>query len=415
MQRLLQRIDHQVPALLGIGLLLIGLLFSRAMMSIGMIVLAVNSVVNRGVAANFRTFLRRPDLLGLTGIFLLYLLSGLNSENLDYWLDRLCMKLPFLFLPFAFLSMPRFPVRTYYTLLALFFWLVVPMALYSLGQFLGNLEDITYLYREGKVMPTPVPHTRWSLMVAFAVAVGWYLFQKGFYWRFRAERYAMLAAGLLLVIYLHLLAVRSGLVALYTVLGYFLIVEVVRHRRWALALGVAAVLSLSLVLSYRYIPTLKNKIDYTIYGVRLFRQNGNMADLSDSFRLGSIEAGLTIGNRHPLAGVGIGDLRDACERFYQERYPALAGYELLPHNQYVLVYAATGGFGLLFFIAATFYPLFCRRAWRDVLFVALHLIVFLSFMVEPTAETQLGTAFYLLFLLMGMSYIARNQKEGQAA
>ena len=62
MHRLFQRIDHQLPALLGIVLLLIGLLFSRALMSIGMIVLAVNAVVNRDVARNFHAFLRRPAL-----------------------------------------------------------------------------------------------------------------------------------------------------------------------------------------------------------------------------------------------------------------------------------------------------------------------------------------------------------------
>ncbi len=408
MQRLLQRIDHQVPALLGIGLLLIGLLFSRAMMSIGMIVLAVNAVVNRDVAKHLRVFLRRPELLGLTGIFLLYLLSGLNSDNLAYWLDRLRMKLPFLFLPFAFLSIPRFPARLYYRLLALFFWLVVVMAAYSLVRFALDLEDLTYLYRLGKVMPTPVMHIRFSLMVAFSSVIGWYLYQRGFAFRYPAERYGMLGAALFLVFYLHLLAVRSGLLALYGMTLYLFIEEVIRRRRYRMAVVVVLVFGISLAVSYLFIPTLKNKVDYTLYNIRLFQANRNLEELSDSYRLGSIEAGIRLGNQHFFTGVGIGDIKDENDRYFEVHYPALAGKDLLPHNQYVLVYAATGIFGLLYFIWATVYPLFAGRAYRDSLFVAFHILIFLSFMVEHTIETQLGTAFYLLFLLMGMSYIEHN-------
>ncbi len=411
MQRLLQRIDHQVPALLGIGLLLIGLLFSRAMMSIGMIVLAVNAVVNRDVAKNFRAFLRRPALLGLTGIFLLYLLSGLNSDNLGYWLERLRMKLPFLFLPFAFLSIPRFPPRLYLGLLAFFFWLIFVMASYSLMRFVVDLEDLTYLYRLGKVMPTPVMHIRFSLMVAFSAAIGWYLYNRGFAFRYPAERFWMLGAALFLVFYLHLLAVRSGLLALYGMALYFFIEEVIRRRRYRVAVIAVLVFGASLLVSYHFIPTLKNKVDYTLYNIRLFRANSNLEELSDSYRLGSIEAGIQLGNRHFFTGVGIGDLKDESDRYFEAHYPALAGKDLLPHNQYVLVYAAMGIVGLLYFVWATASPLFVSSAHRDPLFVAFHILIFLSFMVEHTIEAQLGTAFYLLFLLMGMSYIERNAAQ----
>ncbi len=402
MKGLREKYDGQWLALLGLVLLMGGLLFSRAMMSIGIMVLTGQALLHPNLRQHLRRFFREPALWGLTGLFLVYLLSGLNSSDQVYWLDRIRMKLPFLVLPFAFLSIPRFPRRLYYQLLLGFFWLVTLLALHSLFLFLLDMERITFLYREGRVMPTPVFHIRFSLMAVISVAIGWYLHQKKVVLWHPVERPLLLGAVIFLILYIHLLAVRSGLLALYGVLAYFFIREVVFQRKFLLGFLVAAFLALSLWTAFRFIPTLRNKLGYTLYSIELFQRGENIENLSDAQRLGSIFAGWALVREHPLAGVGVGDIRDETERYLSENYPSLQGFGLLPQNQYLFIWAAAGLFGLLWFGFATTAPLLAHRAYVDPLFLSFHIIYFLSFLTDHALETQLGTALYLFFLLMGM-------------
>ena len=124
--------------------------------------------------------------------------------------------------------------------------------------------------------------------------------------------------------------------------------------------------------------------------------------MSDSYRVANMEAGFALGNAHPWTGVGIGDIRDETETYLREHYPELAGPGYMPQSQYLLTYAATGIFGLLFFIFVTVYPLWYRQGWRQPLFVAFHLLAFSVFVFEQLLETQVGTAIYVVFLVLSI-------------
>ncbi len=411
MTKLLQHINHQWLGILGILVIMVGMFFSPAMMSIGMIVLLVNALFNHEIGKNWQQFIRHRALLALTAVFFIYLFTALYADNLHYLAGRLNAKLPFLILPFSMLAIPRFSRDVYFRLLLFMLLLTTAVCLHSLFLFLQDFENITYNYREGKVMPTPVQHIRFSLIVAFCVAVGWYLYQEGFFVRWKWERGLILGVTVFLILYLHVLAVRSGLLVLYGLLAYFAVRYIVVHRRYAMGLIVAVALGGLFWLSYELFPTLKNKINYTIWNLQQFEEGKNLEHMSDSYRLGSITAGLAVGRAHPLLGVSMGDIQDETEKVLAERYPALTGLELIPQNQYVFVFAGAGLLGLVLFIIATTYPLFYRQARRDLLLVALHIIVFLSFLVEPTIELQLGTAFYILFVLMGIRFIDDTHRQ----
>jgi len=404
MKQLLGRINHQLLGFVGIGALLLGFLFSRALLSIGMILLVFNVLVNLRVGEHFRRFLRTGPLLGLTLIALVYWLSGLYSSDTDWLMGRLRINLPFLLLPFAMVAIPRFDRSVYFPLLSIFFLLVSATAFYTLVGYLGNYQETTEAYQAGKVMETPINHIRYSLLLVYCSVIGWYLFQKGYYWRFAWERYVLLGLSIFLVVFVHLLAVRSGLLALYGVVIFLLGRYIVQSRRYWLGLTWVLLLSVGGYFAIRFVPSLNNKLNYTIYSIDLFLEKRNLRGLSDSNRLASIEAGLAVGRENFWIGVGIGDIQQATERYLEEHYPSLTGLRLMPHNQYVQVFAATGIIGLLVFSGATIYPLFYRRAWRDILIVAFHIIAILSFIVEHTLETQIGLAFYLVFVLLNIRY-----------
>ncbi|MBX2928330.1 MAG: O-antigen ligase family protein [Saprospiraceae bacterium] len=398
-------VDHQFIGVLALLFIMIGMVVSEAMMSMGMIGLALNAVLNVNFKNNFRHFLQHRALIALTCIFLVYAVSGLWSENTGWYIDRLRMKLPFLLLPFTLPAIPRMDKVVYQRLLAVFFVWISLAALYSLSLYALDYDAITTGYREGRVLPTPVQHIRFSLMAALCVAIGGYLLRERFVWKYPGlERKLLIGLTFFLILYLHILAVRSGLLALYGILLYYAILLIVEHRKWWIALLLTASIVVAGVVAYRYVPSFQNRINYSLYSLRMFEQQEQIRDLSDARRIGSLQAAAALMREHPFTGVGIGDIRDATDAYLQQHYPEIAGFQLMPHNQFLLVGAATGLLGMLVFMAAMIWPLLYRRAWRDPLFAAFHLLILSSCMVEHTLETQLGTAFYMLFVLMGLRH-----------
>ncbi|MEL7426632.1 MAG: O-antigen ligase family protein [Bacteroidota bacterium] len=404
MIKLLQLLNHQFIGVLSLLLLVVGMVVSPAMMSIGVIGLAINWVINVDVRENVRRLLHSPVFWSLTALFFLWLLSGLWSENTEYWAHRMRNRLPFLLMPAGVLALPRFDRGVYYSILYLFFLLLTCICFFLFCWYLSDFEQITLSYRKGHVLPTPVMHIRFSLMVAYAVAIGISFIQERWYTYSAHERTFQYVATGFLVVFLHILAVRSGLVALYGVLGYFLIRDVIVGKKWGRAILITAFLSAGLWGAYQTIPSLKNKIDYTFYNLYHIRHKNDMADLSDTHRIGTVKAGLDMGKNSPLLGAGIGDLQDETERYLQEYYPGIAGSGFTPQSQFVWQYAATGLIGLVIFAAVVFLPLFYQGGWKEPLLGSFLAIAIPSFIIEQTLETQLGTAIYLTFLLMAARY-----------
>ncbi len=409
---LIRRINHQWLGIFSVVLLMTGLLFSRALMSIGMMGLLLNAVVHHELGKNIRLFWKNKALVAIASIFLLYLLSAPVSENTEWLMGRLRIKLPLLIMPFALVAIPRMDKKVFFPVLYGFFYLIFVLCCISLAQFLTDFEAIAEKYKAGQIMPTPVHHIRFSLMIAYCVGIGWHLYMEKYRLRFSWERKLLLVVTAFLVVFLHVLAVRSGILALYGVLVYFVVRYMVKRRKYRLGVVLFSVFIISSVLAFQNIPTLKSKINYTLYSVQLFLRNDNIRELSDSRRLGSIQAGLEMGKTHLWTGVGVGDIRDDTNEYLREHYPGLVDLGLMPHNQYIFVFAATGIFGLLWFVAATTWPLFYQGAQNNRLIVAFHIIIFSSFLVEHTIETQLGTAFYVLFLTLGIRHVedCRRQK-----
>lgn len=384
--------------------MLLGLLFAPFALSIGMLILLLNALVNRGLPQHFNTLMHHPAMWSVMAVFFLYLLSGWNSEDISYYLQRLRIKLPFLILPIAFIAIPRLDKPVYFRLLSFFFWLIVLTCLIILGIYFSNWAYYNHQYEFGKIMPTPVQHIRFSLLVCVAFAAGVHLREQGFYWKFPGEKQWTGLALLFLIVFLHILAVRSGLLALYALLFFYTIRYIARSRRWWAGIGMLMLGSAALFAAYRLVPTFQNRVHYTLYSIDLFRKGQDLRELSDSHRLGSIVAGWDIANAHPWTGVGIGDIKNETTQYLEAHYPEIAGYGLMPHNQFLFVYTATGLIGLGIFVFATCYPLFYRKSYRDCLFASLQIIYISSFLVEHTLETQIGTAAYLFFQLAGIRH-----------
>lgn len=420
MDRLLA-INRQQFAFFICCVLMVALIYSKFALSVCMIALLVISVFhldirprlrvrfNPDIWENVQRLLHNRAYLAITLFFFLVLFTGLYSSDLGYWSERLRIKLPFLLLPFAFASIPAFSKRQYY---GLFYFLLVFCSLSALSVSINyalNYEAINVNMGMGQPVPTPMNHIRYSLLMAFSTLTGVFLCWKKFYWIHPGERWLIGFLTLFLFGFIHVLSVRSGLLVLYLAIIFLALRYSFFQKRYLIGIMVLATMSALPILAYHFIPSFATKVAYVKYDLQQYWA-GNSSNYSDAERLISIQTGLEVGQKNLILGVGSGDLKQEVYQIYAERYPELS-HPKMPHNQFVSVFAGMGLLGLVIFLFALFFPLFYQKNYRDAIFSAFHLMVFISFMMENTIENSIGVAFYVFFLLLSLNYLSHEKNH----
>ena len=421
MQTLLQ--SYKAQALIFLFIWVVSMVLSAefvlSVSMIGLLVLAlfqleidgpqVRVFLRKGLKNNFKKYWNHKAWLAVSVPFLIVLISALWSSDLNYLMERLRIKLPFLILPFAFASMPALRKKEILTILYFLLVMMSIISLYVLTNFLVNFDEIMELLGKGGHLPTPSNHIRFSLTLAFTIIGGMALWVEKYHLRQPFEKYLIGGLTLFLFIFIHVLSVRSGILALYLGLlvlaGYYVFIK----KKYALGfIGIAAIILIPIV-AYKTVPSFKLKIDYAVWDYKQFQQ-GIGGQYPDSERLVSMMTGLDLGKEHLLVGVGAGDLKKEMRNIYADKLEGKYNFRM-PHNQLISIFAGTGIIGLIIFIAGFFYPLFYKNNFRQPLFLALHAVVFMSFFMENTIENNFGISMYLFFLLVGLNHLQHRENE----
>ncbi len=384
--------------------LFVGLICSKFLITLSMIVFVAVAFISPHLKEDFKAFLSNKAYWATMGIFLLFAISALLSDNWAEAMIRLRIVMPLLFLPLAFALLPPFSKRHYQELLSIFLYAMVVACMGVLIYFLMNYEEMQRQLIVSNAIPTPNgEHIRFSLMINVAVFAGMWLLQEAFFWKKAWEKWLMSGSILFLIIMLHLLSVRIGIVVLYGGLGVAVLYYILVKRRYLIGL-IFIIGGLSLpFLAYKTIPSIKTKVNLTLHNLYLWKE-GHIGEYSDTRRLLSFQIAWKIAQRSPWVGIGIGDLNDEQTKIYQAEYPEQK--VMYPHNFFLLLYASTGILGLLFFLFCFFFPLFYRKHYKNLFFLLLHLIIFLSFMTENTLLSAIGVGIYSFFLLFSVNYLS---------
>jgi len=103
-------------------------------------------------------------------------------------------------------------------------------------------------------------------------------------------------------------------------------------------------------------------------------------------------------NRHPLLGVGTGDVQDELNMAYRAiDSPLEVEWHKRPHNQFLTITVALGIVGLMVFIFSLLYPVLMLYRTIHVLYWPFILLALVSFLLEDTLETQAGLTFFVFF------------------
>lgn len=388
--------------------MLVGFFLSRAVLSAATVAFGVNALLG----VHPKQWLRNKWwLLGLAWVGI-YIVSGIWSDNIPQWGERVSVKLPLLLLPLAFGVLPPFTQKQ----LRLFTIGGIILFLGSFGYSIYFLIIDTAYYIEqysfSKVLPTLGGHDyiRYSLSISMFIIWCFYALQvlQG-----SAMKWLLRITIVLLSLYVHILAVKTGILVLYLFL--FLLAVYITFKRRPVAgivmLGLVAIIPFA---AYKYVPTFENKVDYFTYSWQVYRDGNYSSDYSDIGRLVSYDIALKQLPEHKWLGTGIGDMHDVMREGYKKCYPDVPEFQQLkPHNQFLIVALGCGIPALVVFLIWVFYPLRWVRKSRDGFYLfATWLVLWIPLMVEPTLELQFGVYVYLFFLLW-MAHNARHLREQQ--
>jgi O-antigen ligase len=386
-----------------VGMIFSPFLQSFTLLLLGGIALFYFFVETKDKKVFWNVYQRKLDYWFLGFIFLEVALGVFVAVDWDYMLERIRLRVPFIGLPFAFFLLPSLSLVWYKN-----WWLavIIVIDIVAVGvivYYFNHQQDIQLLLEQGKAIPTPANHIRYALLqvVAFCVSVYWGWLHRGHSNQPRITLFFK-ASSIFLFVFIHFLAVRSGLFSLYLIIVSMGVPYLFKKRAYVTLLLFLTGVILLPFLGMKLIPSLKKKIEYVYYDVDMFLKGKATDQLSDASRLISWKLGLELFVDNPTFGVGAGNIRIKMNELYKRDYPAFEK-KLTPHNQFIMVLASSGLIGLFLFCIGFFVPLFYGKNYKDPFVLAIYLSFFASFLVEATFENAMGVAIFLFFTIVHLN------------
>lgn len=381
-------------------------------MSIGMVGLALPFFLHN-LSENLR-FARTSWLFWSSiALILAYFVTLPYSDDLGYFSHRMQLKLSLLLFPLMWIGLRNFPISTFRII---FYFFLLCITLESLGALLNyalHFEKITRAYIAGQVIPLPLKmnHIRFSLMMAASVFIGGYLiWDNRTFFHKKAERIFLYTACLVNGIFLHVLSVRSGLLAFYLGIGLLIVFYMINKKKYLHGVLMLLGMMVLSVLLYFTVPTIYNKINYTVRDVSRYFKGETAVSYSDGNRLLSMKIALNIGKESPWLGIGLGDVENQMFAYYDLHHPEMPkDQRIIPHSQFLFSWLAAGALGVLALLILIVVPYFQKELRQAVLPIIVHTIYVSSFISEATLENQLGSLTYGFLFWISIAYACREK------
>ena len=332
-----------------------------------------------------------------------------SFDHVDLWFHDVVGKLSLVGISLIFAFLPKLTFKEVRWLHVVFYSSLIIACIMVFSIYIPQYEDITNRIGRGRPIPTPLDHVRFSMMNAYASlsAIFFFLSQvlvkKGLSPK-NVGNVIFLFIGALFFVFTHILAVRSGIILLYSGIIISIIYIVLFKRAWKAGVFSLIIITILPILAYQSIPSFRNKVIYTRYD---FEQtlSSNGVNYSDGDRIQSIKAGIDLWKNHKLIGYGAGDYKLAVEDYYANNLQE--GRALLPHNQWIRTALAYGLIGCFLLLLSFLIPIFYNNGYKNLLLLLILQIFLLSFMVESNLERYYALVFFLIFI--GLSTRASYQ------
>lgn len=388
--------------------MLLSLFISRAALSVSMGLFLAVSFLHTGIKKQLVSFFTSPLLWSMSLLFLLPLISGWWSEDADKWQEIVWIKLPLVLLPLAFAGPVNLPQKMWDWLAYGFITIIVAATIWCMLQYINNMAAVHDAYLQAKTIITPLrnDHVRFSWLVSVAVLLSaWLVINK----RKQEKTVSIILAvvAVWLIIFLHILAARTGLFSFYIMLLMFAIWLIVKQLKWQYGLGLLAVLIALPIMAWVALPTFQNRVRYIRYDFGYFKEANYLPGANDAMRVISLKAGWSVLTQHRVAGVGFGDVLRETEAWYQAAYPQMIETDKInPSSEWLMYGAGCGWPGFLLFSFVMLVPFFIR-VQHKLLWWMLHASTAFSFIFDIGLEVQYGVFSYAFIVLWWWRWLKR--------
>jgi hypothetical protein len=207
-----------------LALILVGMPLSKFLISVGMIALFVNWLLEGSLLNKIKNFLRNTPALLFSSVFLVHLVSGFYTESAIDWYNAIRVKIPLMLLPLVFSTTSHFRQSWVKPLWLLFSLAVLFKCSLALGTYYGwwgkGFSDVRDITRN-------ISPIRLALMGCLAASGGLFIFRKN---------KSILAAFLLLFVFLLwffiILKSITGLFCLFTCPLLIFFVISIRNKKF---------------------------------------------------------------------------------------------------------------------------------------------------------------------------------------
>jgi len=334
---------------------------------------------------------RFPFILLFSSLYLMHVVGLLYTENFDYALFDLEIKVSMLLFPLIFLTSRVVALARLKKILQSFVLGCLVAAFicfaHAFYQFRLTGDALFFYYEEFSVFHHP---SYFSMYLNLAVAILIILIfdQKN---KIKVSYFVLLT---LFIITIFQLSSKSGILSLGVILTYTLIYYIVPRLKWFNSfLGLLITVAISSLVIYNS--------QYTFS--RFIAAKNTLAgeedkESSTGLRMAIWSSALETIKENPLLGVGTGDIKDQLlENYSAESMEKALNERLNAHNQYLQIALALGGVGLLLLLLSFSIPFFYSIRHQSILYGMFIFIVAFNFLTESVLETQSGAVFYAIF------------------
>jgi O-antigen ligase len=391
--------------------MLAALFFSRALLSVSLIVFSIATLAHPNFLQQVKKFLSNYFLTGISLLFFIPFVSGLWSANLVEWSHIVRIKLPLLIFPLAFAGSWQLKEKQWLQTGLFFLALVFLGVCWSLFHYLSDMKAIHEGYLKAGVIMAPLEndHIRFSWIVTVAILLCLLLAHN---YTGKSLRIVLLAIAAFFAIYLHILSARTGLITFYLVLTVYILWLLLRLKNTRLTIAGLAALIVLPVLSWLLLPTFQNRIRYLLYDASFIRSNTYQPGSNDGNRFLSIKASWNILQQHPF-GIGSGDIRNEVNQWYAVNVPGMLNSDkLYPSSEWLVYGCMAGWIGIILFTIAVALPFFLKGLRHRFFWIAFNCTAVFSFLFDVGLEGQYGIFLYCFILFWWWKWFGnQNRKE----
>jgi len=332
--------------------------------------------------------------------FLISAFSIINTEHYPDAFNKLVLKLPLLFFPLLIIAFSKLNEKTRLMCVLVFLYAMYLPAVVSVYNYAINKTLFDALILESKPLPIEfgygIYHIQFSVLLAISVVLGTYYLLS---FRKNVLHYVLLFLTISNAIMIHVLSARTGLLSMYLGLA---VVFVLFIKDFPLKTKVAGIVMAFLlpVLFVFSSSSLRNRMQNTLKDLEVTTQQKDPNDHSFAMRIAAWQNAVDVIKKHPLLGVGIGDVEHELKNNFASFNPIIIEKNRKnPHNQFLETMVESGilnGVLLLFF---AIYIMFYKKKKEGLLLLsALAVVLFSASFFESILERQATVVAFSLVL-----------------